>query len=124
MEIVSTNKGWCKSLVVTVNTGVDMEVEVLFDSVSRDSSKYYFEDEESQCIYEGQSVYAASAGMLHARLLLELEEMLHHYGIHPNGEERKDLKAAIQECFRKCESTYGNGVHDTDEYDAVIKFVE
>lgn len=123
MRIETKCSGHLMLLTTTVYLPVDIEVDIEFDTAGRDHCSYYFEDECSQTIYDGNNLlYAAGNPVVHERVVTELEEMLSHYGVTLGSRNRAELLTAVYKSFAKCESTYGNGVRDFDPYCAVIKF--
>lgn len=122
MFVSTFNAGHLKSLVVDVKLPVDIDVDVIFKAESRDDSSYYFEDECSQSIEGARARYCAGNSRLHYKIACELEVMLKHYGVTLGKANFNVLTEQIKDCFSKCESTYGNGCTDTDEYCAIIKF--
>lgn len=106
-----------------IHLGPDFKGEftVWFKATSRNDSKYYMEDMVSQTIIENNSTYAI-ASRSYRQLIDDLKETFVYYGI-PLTEELKDcIREAATLSFSKCESTYGSGVNDNNEWDSCIKF--
>lgn len=124
MKINQIDGSYHKVQIVEVLVPFDIDIKLCLSAASRNDCSYYFDDEKSESIFEGRTIYAVGNQGFHIHIIDELIPAFQFHGWTPTHNELMSILGLIKQGFIKCESRYGNSVSDWDlhEADALIHF--